>query len=137
MLRKVFFWRIRRRHAWIGGAVVLGVTLGAWAWIGCTKPTLSPQDADMLARYKAVENEMTEQEIDIIFAGMEVSKEEGQVFAQTTDNGTFMSGGQRPLRPASWLKTYLKQPAEGHYAADIYFDYFGKVVGKKLIPLCN
>ena len=104
--------------------ILLPVGWGAVLWLTAREPRLPTEWEELKVRYEQIRPEMTEQEIDVLFAGYGSSKSDFKIEGDPKDH---------PLSQCSFVKTYEMQGfREGDYSAVVYFDYFGHVVGKDI-----
>ena len=107
----------------LGAAIVIG-------GISLLTNRLPPADREMLQRLERVQNEMTEEEVDEIFEGYKPTR--------VDEEQTYSINSKPLIRVSNYSKEYLGHDDIGGYTGVVYFDYFGRVVGKgKKALLCN
>jgi hypothetical protein len=117
----------RKRDCVIAIAIVLvwTIALGSAIWVAKQPEALPPELQELKNKCSQIEDEMTEAEVDAIFADYQSSKTEMEQ--------EFTARGEKLKRPSSFMKIYdSKGAVEGDYFVDVYFDYFGRVVGKHI-----
>jgi hypothetical protein len=117
-----------RRVDWaitVAVALVCTIVLGRAIWVAL-QPQPLPPELQVLKNLSAqIEDEMTEAEVDAVFAGYQSSK--------TAVEREFTNHGKKLKRPSSFFKTYdRKGSIEGEFFVQVYFDYFGRVVGNEI-----
>jgi hypothetical protein len=104
--------------------ILLPVGWGAVLSLAVRQPGLPPELKELKVNYEQIRPEMTEKDIDVVFAGYGSSKSDFKVEGPH----------DHPLSQlCSFVKVYEKQVSrEGDYGVVIYFDYFGHVVDKDI-----
>jgi hypothetical protein len=115
---------VARKLKTIGAAAFVGVAilfLLAVVYMHAEFP--KSENAELAECLEHVQNEMDEQEVDAIFRNFG-SRRVDEERVRTMD-------GQTLFRVSSYFKIYERGGKEGDYFGEVFFDYFGKVVGKQ------
>ncbi len=115
-----------------GCGVAFAVVSCSLLWTACQPQTAhSPEQQRFFGRCAAIEVDMTYKKVDSLF-------EEYESFT-TSEQRDCTNYGNTLVGQSVRTKTFnnVKNPDEGDYYVNVYFDETGRVVGKQIGAYCN